>query len=366
MQFEFSLPATIRFGRKVRFELNALLPSGAVLVLTGNHALEFLQREKSALFGARPVEFLAGIPPEVPIDFVDAARQKARELGACAIVGVGGGSAIDAAKAVAALADENFPTADYFYLKRMASPRRVTFAALPTTAGTGAEVTANAVLHDAATQIKQSLRTPDMAAQIALIDPELAEDAPFGVMAASGMDALTQAIESFTSLRANDLTRQIAAAAAKDLLTHLVAACRHERVAVDAVCRASMLTGIAFSTSGLGAVHGLAHPLGCVKSVSHGVACAVLLGAVLKNNASRVPEIYRALSAALGYADAGSFFADVATLREKLGIAAKFDFALTVSERDFIVSHSRSGSMKCNPVAYSDGELGAILDQVCR
>ncbi len=366
MQIDFSLPAHIDFGRKVRFELASLLPDGAVLVIAGRHCASQVEKEKVRLFGARNVRIFSEIPPEVPLSAVDAARKAAVEIQAASIVGIGGGSAIDAAKAVAALVLESAPTADFFYGKRQPAPRQVTVAALPTTAGTGAEVTANAVLHDEATNIKQSLRTPNLAADIALVDPELAENAPASVMAASGMDALTQAIESFTSCRADALTRQISSAAAKMLLANLEAATHHEKTAVDAVCRASLLTGIAFSRSGLGAVHGLAHPLGCVRQVPHGIACAVLLGAVLDANRQRAPEVYRSLSASLGFEGSDALFTEIAALRQRLGIGEKFDFALNDQERDFIIGHSRSGSMKCNIVSYTDEELGAILDAVTR
>lgn len=364
MQFDFSLPSHIDFGRQIRFKLASLLPDGAVLVIAGKHSVSRIEKEKTQLFGTRSVRIFSGLLPEVPLAAVDIARQMATEINAASVVGIGGGSAIDAAKAVAALFAESAPTADFFYGQHQASPRQVALAALPTTAGTGAEVTANAVLHDDATNVKQSLRTPGMAPDIALVDPELVESAPQSVMAASGMDALTQAIESFTSCRADALTRQIAAVAVKILLENLEAAVHHEKSAVDAVSRASLLTGIAFSRSGLGAVHGLAHPLGCVRQVPHGVACAVLLTAVLDANAKRAPQVYRDLSFASGFATGEELFAAVAALRKKLGIAEKFDFALKDQERRFIIGHSRSGSMKCNIVPYTDEELGAILDAV--
>ena len=356
-KFEYSLPKVIRFGRGSRFELASLLPPGAVLVLCGRHSAARLQRESSRLFPGRAVEIFAEIPAEIPLASVEAARRLGRRIGANSIVGWGGGSAIDAAKATAALIGEEYSAADYFYSRRRAAPRHVYFAALPTTAGTGAEVTANAVLHDETTLIKQSLRTPEMAPDAAIVDPDLADHAPFTVMAASGMDALTQAIESFTSRNADDSTRFLAGTAAKTLFRFLPDSCGGDAGAVEEVCRASLMTGIAFSKSGLGAVHGLAHPLGCVKNLPHGLVCAVLLEKIVRANAARSPQIYRKLNAALGF-DA---VAEIGVLREKLDIPAKFDFTLTDEEINFIVAHSRSGSMKCNPVAYTDEELALLL-----
>ncbi|MCQ2378500.1 MAG: iron-containing alcohol dehydrogenase [Victivallaceae bacterium] len=355
-KFEFSLPEKIRFGRGSRFDLASLLPPGAVLVLCGHHSEAAIRRESDRLFPGRAVEIFSEIPAEIPLAAVESARICGRRIQARSIIGWGGGSAIDAAKATAALLDEEYPVADYFYGRRTASPRRVFFAALPTTAGTGAEVTANAVLHDESTRVKQSLRTPDMAADAAIVDPDLAA-APFAVMAASGMDALTQAIESFVSRNADDATRFLAATAAKTLFLHLENACRGDAASVEEICRASLTVGIAFGKSGLGAVHGLAHPLGCVKHLPHGFVCAVLLEKIVRANAARAPQIYRELDRALGF----SAVEKIGALRAALDLPPAFDFTLTPREIDFIVAHSRSGSMKCNPVFYTDAELAALL-----
>ena len=365
MKYQYELPPVIRFGCGVRFQLPEILPPGGVLLVCGSHALPEAEKLRQILTVSHQVDIFTGFPAEVPLDQVDAARRAAEKAGATSIVSLGGGSAIDLGKAVSALRFEEFPCADYFYGRRSAVAAKCFFAALPTTAGTGSEATANAVLHDPETLIKQSLRTAGMMPDAALVDPELLFDAPPAVIAAPGMDALTQAIESFTSRKADDFTRFYASSAVRILLNDLAGAFSGDREKIISVCRASLMTGMAFGTSGLGAVHGLAHPLGSCGKIPHGMACAVLLTPVMRFNAARVPQIYQALADAAGVAGVQELVAEISSLRTCLGIPDDFkSHGFSAENKNFIIRNSRSGSMKCNPVELSDSDLAVILDEI--
>ena len=218
MMTPVNLPAAIHFGRGIRSRLTAELPSGPVLFIAGKHSRKRIEEEVIPRLAGREYRLFCGVSPEPPLAEVEAALAAGREIGAVSVVGWGGGSAIDVAKSVAVLLPCPGPVADYFYGRRTIPGKGAFFAALPTTAGTGAELTANAVLRDPETDIKQSLRGGDMLADVALIDPELVYECPPPVIAASGFDALTQAVESFLSRKATPVSRLLAAQGAQKLL----------------------------------------------------------------------------------------------------------------------------------------------------
>ena len=366
MKYEAELPEVIKFGPGIRRLLPALLPrdGGAVMVVCGRHSRRRIEAElPSALPGRRVIVFDA-VPAELPLDTMSGLLDAAREAGATAFVGWGGGSAIDAAKAAAALLDAAPGSiADCFYGRCVPPPRRAWFAALPTTAGTGAEMTANSVLLDRTTGVKQSLRAPGMTADAALVDPELLRGAPAAVTAASGFDALTQAIESCLSLKADSRTRMTALAAIPLLYRNLEAACRDDFPALEAMAMGSMLTGMAFARSGLGAAHGIGHPVGSLLAMPHGAVCAVLLTASLRrcleSSAAELSEI----AAVVGLPSPEALIEALAALRRRVGLPSHFA-GLRPEHYPFILRNCRSGSMKCNPRPLSDDDVIEILEEL--
>ena len=355
MNCEIRLPGLILSGENSAERLPALLPAaGPLLIVSARSHAEWarrtlLQEECRGLL-------LTGFQPELPLTDADRVLQEGRRIGAQAVVAVGGGSVMDLGKTVAALLPLEGMTADYFYNRRTIPGKGVFFAALPTTAGTGAEMTANAVLRDPETGIKQSLRHPGMMADVAVSDPCLTWGCPPALTAASGFDALTQAVESVLSNRATACTRALAGEALQLLLAALPGAMRDEHPARAAAAEGSMMTGMAFAQSGLGAVHGLAHPLGSLLHVPHGVCCAILL-----------PEILRHNRDCLGLLPGGehpeTFIARVEKLRQDLDLPATFRaFGLNASHYPFVLRHCRSSSMKCNPIPLADEEIVRILE----
>ena len=351
--YAVSVPRNIKFGENVFQELPLLLPPGSkVLAVCGSHCRKRVADMLPGAVIAPPVR------AELPLDDAEELLTLARAEKITAVVAVGGGSVMDAGKTVAALLPLEGTVKDYFYGTKKIPGKGVFFAACPTTSGTGAEMTSNAVLCDPETGIKQSLRHPEMMADLAVIDPVLTYGSPADVTASSGFDALVQAVEATISRKANTFTRSISMIAAMQIFENLAGAVQDDHDARDAVAEGSMMTGMAFGQSGLGAVHGIAHPLGSICHVPHGVACAVLFPAIMRRN---MPYA-RILNDMFGADPLEKYDA----LRRACGLPGNFrEYGLKKEHYDFIIRNCRSGSMKCNPVDLSDSDVAAILDEVC-
>lgn len=362
MKYEAVLPADMRFGDGIRHRLPEILPPGAVLIVCGKHAQKQIREEMIPRLGDRVWAFADPVSPELPLPEVAAAVNTARAINAHNFIGWGGGSAMDCAKAVAALTAAPGSVKECFYGQQEIPARKNFLMLIPTSAGTGAEITANAVITDRETGIKQSLRAPGMTADCALVDPELLAGSPYHVMAASGFDALTQAVESFLSRKSDPFTRQIASTAAANILFSLSGACNMQREALRQIARGSMLAGIAFATSGLGAVHGIGHPAGSIMKIPHGVCCGILLPEVLKYNLPACRERFTELACALGFSTPEMLITEIIRLRREVALPENFrSFGFKEEFIPFIVKNFRSGSMKCNPRDFSDADVAELI-----
>ena len=275
---------------------------------------------------------------------------------------------MDAAKAAAALIPLDGSVSDYFRGEKSIPGKGLFFAAAPTTAGTGAEATSNAVLTDPETKIKKSLRHPGMMADLALIDPELTLSSPLALTAASGLDAFVQAFESYTSPRATALTRTLSAEAVRKIFNSLIPAFREPDNLLfrTEMAEGSMLSGLAFAQTGLGAVHGIAHPVGSLLGVPHGIACATLMLPVMRFNAPVCGDRYAELASCCGEKpEAEAFLRAAEELFRNLGGTPNLRaFHFGKEHFDFIVRNCRSASMKQNPRPMSDSDVVAILEQL--
>ncbi len=224
-----------------------------------------------------------GVPPEPDLAALQACMDAAEE--ADCIIAVGGGSVLDIAKGAAALAGTGATALEYFAGRPVPEVGRPIIA-IPTTSGTGSEVTWVCVLVDHDTRRKASIRGPGMMPALALVDPQLTVTCPPHVTAHSGMDAFVQAVEAFTSRGANPMTDSLALEAAKLTARWLETAYREpeHRAAREGMALGSMMAGIALNTSRLGLVHGLAHPLGAVTGAPHGLLCGLLMPPVMRFN----------------------------------------------------------------------------------
>ena len=302
-----------------------------------------------------------GEPTAADVDLaVMAARREQAEL----IVGIGGGSAIDCAKAVAGIYANGGAAVDY--MEVVGNGQKITrpalpWIAIPTTAGTGAEATRNAVISLPEQKFKASIRSELLLPRLALIDAELGVDVPADVTAASGMDAVCQLIESYISANASPFTDALA-------LQGLVRAARSLQRAVEApadvearadMALAALFSGVALSHAGLGAAHGFAAPLGANFPAPHGVICAALLPHVLAANArAGGGNRYADLSAAAGQ----DIVEWARRMNNQLAIPALSRYGVGPADVVPMAQLARkASSMKTNPVALSDEALQGIL-----
>lgn len=361
-EYELNLSVNAIFGCGKRNLLHEKLAQfERKMLICGNHFHK--STVFAELFGNRQ-DYTVHIcqSQEPTLGMVQNALDTARNCKANAIVAIGGGSVMDLGKSVAALVNQDGDIRDYFYCRRKFEQERTFFCALPTSAGTGAEVTPNAVLTDEQNNIKQSLRGSACGVDLAIVDPELTYDCPLHIIQQSGMDSLTQALEGAISNKANSVTFAWSMQAFRLVFDNLKTACLGDKAAKNYVAEGTMLGAMAFVHSGLGAVHGLAHPIGSLYHLPHGFVCGVLLPHVLKINRAFLNDVVCNY-----YGNSGSaerLIADIEKLAEAMHIPKNLNGYLKREDFDFILANCRSGSMKCNPVALSDDDIVKLLEEL--
>jgi alcohol dehydrogenase class IV len=322
---------------------------------------------------------------------IDGAVATARKIGCTMLIGLGGGSAIDAAKATAGILTNGGSAADYLEVvgtgKKITQPA-LPWIAVPTTAGTGAEVTRNAVIGLPEKQFKASIRSEHLLPRAAIVDPDLGLDVSPVATARSGMDALCQLIESYTSIGASPLTDALAISMVGRTARALPLAFADGRD-VDArseMALSALDSGMTLASAGLGAVHGFAAPLGANFSAPHGAICAALLPPIIRANlaAARVdPSIDPARRTLRRYADIGralladphagadraadAVFEITASLLVRLKIGPLSQFGMKESDIPAMVALARkASSMRYNPLVLSDAALAGALAAAIR
>jgi alcohol dehydrogenase class IV len=302
---------------------------------------------------------------------MDEALNVARLANCDFVIGLGGGSAIDAAKAVAGLLSNGGEATDYMEVvgrgQKITKPA-VPWIAIPTTAGTGAEVTRNAVVGWPEKKFKASIRSELLFPQIALIDPELGVEVPPDVTARSGMDALCQCIEAYVSRGANPMTDAIALKGVELAGRFLQRAYEdgHDLEAREGMALAALFSGIALANAGLGAVHGFAAPLGANFPVPHGTVCGVLLPHVIDANIAALAKQRDGERTLAKYADVDRTLAGglrrCAELVRDLNLPPLSRFGVTRADIPPMVELAkRTSSMRYNPVALEDETLADVL-----
>ncbi len=288
------------------------------------------------------------------------AAEFARVRDADWIVGVGGGSVMDLAKAAAGLVNAGGPLAPY-QAGRTPEAKGIPFVAVPTTAGSGSEMTKNSVIINRDTQEKKSIRGDSFVAASIILDPALICKSPAAVIAYSGMDALTQAIESYLSVHATWISESLALKAVKLICENLPFFFRKpEGVPAERMLQGSFLAGAAFSMSRLGVVHGLAHPLGLFYDQPHGLVCAICLGPALVMNRPFAEEKYRKLSDAAG----GDLLETVTALKANCGIESPFSSKKLIREDEIIQAVLSSGSTAANPKPVTEEDVRSLLSAI--
>ena len=375
--FSFATAAEIRFGRgAAAAAVPDLAAFGERLFLVTGSSAERGAWMVSALedLGREVVGFQ--VPREPDISLIEEGIFAARAAGAEAVIALGGGAAIDAAKAIAALVPASRPIRDHLEVVGLGLPleeRPLPFAAIPTTAGTDSEVTRNAVISVPDAGRKVSLRDISMLPRLAIVDPVLTESCPRDVTLASGLDAITQVIEPYLSTRANPMTDALCRAAIPVGLSSLARLMTAEDPAArDAMAWVSLCGGIALANAGLGVVHGLAGPLGGLSGAAHGAICGALLPHALAMNHARAQtdpllerfeEVQGWIAAALGGTRKGAY-ARLASWARAEGLPGLDALAVdTGARKQAAQAAGGSSSMKANPAELSLADLEEILDQ---
>ncbi len=366
--YQLSFPGQIIFGNGTLQRLPEFItPESNILLLTGTHAVkQGLVKQVTNLLNHCTMTVISDIQSEPAIIEVNRIQKTGREKAVTAVVAIGGGSVIDVANTAAALIPLTSSAEQYFSGEKKITGKGVFFIALPTTAGTGAEITSNAVFINPETLEKKSLKHQNMYADVAIIDPELTYSCPPQLTAASGFDALTQAVESYISRNANPVSSILARNATIQLFNNLEKAClAPDAASRSAMAEGSMIAAMAFSSSGLGAAHGLGHPIGSICKVPHGTCCAILLIPVLRWNLPSCEPRLHELATACGINSAHKFIDALENLRHNIGITDKFsNYGLDYRHFGFIVRNCRSGSMKNNPREMSDDEVELFLSAI--
>lgn len=274
---------------------NPLIVTDAILVKSGTVDLALAQ------LGGRRYGLFDRVKPEPEISIVEDCTRAYRDGGHDGLIGVGGGSAIDIAKGVAAFASHEGPLAELFgvdLVKRKGPP----LIAIPTTAGTGSEVTNVAIFSDKQAQLKKGIVSDYLLPDVALVSPLMTLTCPRSVTAASGVDALVHAIEAYLSVNASPITDAIALGAIKLIVKALPKAYANPSnlQAREDMATASLMAGMAFGNAGVGAVHALAYPLGGRFNIAHGVSNALLLPYVMEWNKLACVERMRDIADAMG------------------------------------------------------------------
>lgn len=390
MTFSFNLTRLprVEFGPGAITRLPAILRQYGDRILVVSGAKSFVeshhwQNLSTQLIQARIDWYITHVTEEPSPELVDDTVRELRATHFDVVVGIGGGSALDAAKAIAGLLKSGDSVMKHLEgvgpelpYEGLATP----FIAIPTTAGTGAEATKNAVLsrHGVA-GFKKSFRDEKLVADYAIVDPDLLATCPPAIIAANGMDAFTQLLESYVSTNANPFTDALALSGMTAVRDSLLPWFEDKGDAPENRSRmayAALLSGITLAQTGLGSVHGLAAPLGAFFPIPHGVACGSLVAEATRVNIEALRKRFPDSHGLRKYAEIGRLFKDdtqsdqtshdalLAILDDwtkRLHMPRLGSYGVTEADIPRIVANSRGSSMKTNPVVLSDDEIARVV-----
>lgn len=375
--FSFSSPQSIHFGRGQRRQAAALAATfgGAVLVVHGANA-ERAQWLVTACQEAGLTTQTIACPTEPALHDIEAALTGLRAAAPAVVIALGGGSVMDFAKSLAALIRCDGAPIDYLEIVgtgRALDNPPLPMIALPTTAGTGSEVTKNAVIAVPERGLKVSLRDPRMIPQVAIVDPDLMQGAPKRVALCAGLDAVTQVIEPYLSIKANPMTDALCRAAIPvgvSVLRDVVETdCAR---GWDSLAWVSTCGGLALANAGLGAVHGFAGVIGGKTNAPHGEVCGCLLPSVLGSHlrhaqpqteiAGRLEWVLDLINTHFGATQYGNGLEGLRDWSEQMGLRGLKEMGLSEADHsDVVAAAAQASSMKGNPFPLSQEALFEIL-----
>jgi alcohol dehydrogenase len=316
------------------------------------------------------------VEPDPEIEIIERGKRVCREGNHDCIIALGGGSSIDAAKAISVLATNEGGAKDYIGVGMVYKNDPLLVIAIPTTAGTGSEVTSIAVLTDKANQVKLGMKEARLLPVMAILDPTLLTSLPPNLIASTGLDAFTHALESFMSIRSTLFTQPLSLASAKMIYRSLIPFKEHPKD-IDLASQmlyGSCLAGIAFGNGGVGAMHAMAHAIGSHYHVAHGVACGLVMTAVLRENRDAAPEKYGTFLEALGYSAAGlsldacaeRLIVVFAEFIKKLELPASLTAAGIKLEvlPEMVAAILKDPPMMSNPKKYDEATVRRLLESI--
>lgn len=369
MEWVYRQPVRIEFGAGKREALGTVLAGlGAArcalvcdpyLVQTG------IADAVAAKAGGRVAMIFSDVLPNPTVDNVNACAMALRNAKADAVVALGGGSCMDCAKAAAVIAPGTEPIETYHGTGVPLPQGGLPIIAMPTTAGTGSEVTAVSVLSNPNTGIKAPIVSDAFYPVVALIDPELTHSVPPRVMAQTGMDVLAHAMEGYMSRHHQPICDAVCIQAARLVVTHLEAACREpvDAAAREQMCVASVMAGLGFNLPKTGPSHACSFVLTTRYGLPHGEACALTLDGFTDIIARGEPERMAYFARQVGLPDVQALCTRIAALKKTLGLRTDLkEFALTQAALDDLVRDSRHPNMLNSPVEITDAMLYALYE----
>jgi alcohol dehydrogenase class IV len=371
MKFSCLFPQKIIFENEISYKLGSIIKETFYnpLIITGSKSLKESKHYEKIINSIikEKIDFIeySGVSGEPTPQIIDEITEFAVNKNIKSVIAIGGGSVIDCGKAVSGLVVNKKGVENY--LEGVGKGYKITqkpipFAAVPTTAGSGAEATKNSVVASRDKKYKKSFRDDSLVAKMIIADPLLTFSLPRKETAYGGMDAISQLIESFVSKKRNLFCMGLASSFIPSSLTAIVKAYEDP---VDIQARSVMLTssivsGICLANAGLGAVHGFASGIGGMFEIPHGLICAVLLPGICKKNSIKKPEIYKELAQLGNYDgsnDVNKFIDLLYNINRKLSIPFDFkDYSIPLDKADEIVDRSQGSSMSGNPVEFKKEE----------
>ncbi len=374
--FHFWLPTKIRFGvgarASIKEETERLLRNkkGRILVLSGKNSAKasgILDKMRKDL-NRHSLIFKERVIPNPGSEFVQQEINEARKEKIDLVIGIGGGSALDLAKAVALLVTDKQLLYDVLTKKSKPPEQRKPLIAIPTTSGTGSEVTPWSTIWDYQRKRKFSLHDSRLFPDVAIVDPELMLSLPREITASTGMDALSHSIESCWSVEHNPVSTALALAAIRKIVRWLPIACRQPKN-LDArheMALASLMAGIAFSQTKTAAAHSISYALTLHHQIPHGIACSITLPSLLKVHSTVVPEVVAPIIEALGERSIEGASARIKNLMEQIGLRSCLR-SYGIAARD-ISRLAKEGihpeRMKQNPTRLSARGIEQILREI--
>lgn len=364
MTWNYQQPVRIRFGNglvnSLSDEVRAFGGHCGLLVTSASFARRGMVDHILSHTDGLIVAAYTSVAPNPDVSQCDACADLLRRHHCDFVVALGGGSVLDCAKAAATFCTADAPAADYLAARRPIPSTHLPLIAVPTTAGTGSEITCVSVLSDHTNGTKAPLAADSFYPALALVDPELTLTVPPHTTAATGMDVLCHAVEAFWSRFHQPVCDALALHAAALVLEWLPVACADgsDLTAREKMAEASVIAGLAFTIPKTTAPHACSYPLTNVLGIAHGEACGLTLAHFLRFNDAHQSDRPRALAAALGYADVAALATRIEQLRDTVGLRRDLrDLHLTAEQVEALVSGSKHPNLRNNPVDVTEQDL---------